>query len=411
MSPVESKDNIQENEGHIEINKEVILKKITSELKKCNGPESLAELLNQALPLHISEQPNRKSKPVTGKILNYYAYHKKSTRYTEFKIKKRAIGQVRVIKAPARGLKRIQRLLLICLQSVFTADKAAHGFVAERNVLTNALPHVGHRFVLNIDLKDFFTNTHFGRVVAVLQLSPFSFSSKAAHLIANLCCDNGVLPQGAPTSPLLTNAVCQRLDRQLRQVATRYRCSYTRYADDITFSSNRPVFTAAFDSEVGTIIKGEGYEENEKKRRIQTPQMRQEVTGVVVNKKANVPREFSRLIRNMLHNWKTKGFEAANATLRMKYEGTKATTRYRGNIPKLDRVLAGKIAYLGMIRGKEDKSYLAFSSSLARLTNSEYVDLDELLQILEQAEAEFKQTEITGSADDRSNISATPEDN
>lgn len=377
-------DSLQSTEPQAPIDKEAILKTLVIALRNCTGTVSLAELLNLALPLHIEHHAQRKVKPLTGKVLDFYAY-KKTTRYREFTIKKRAPGEVRIIRAPERGLKRIQRLLLLCLQAVFVPDEAAHGFTDGRSVLTNAVPHAGRRFVLNLDLKDFFTHTHFGRVVAVLQLPPFQLPRKAAHLVANLCCDNGALPQGAPTSPLLTNAVCQRLDRKLRQVATRFGCRYTRYADDLTFSSNRPSFTSAFHAEVNAIIKSEGYEPNKKKERLQTAEMRQEVTGIVVNQRPNVPREYTRLIRNMLHNWKASGYEAASATLRQHYGSSKAGSRYRGNVPKLERVLAGKIAYLGMVRGKEDALYLKYAAELALLANPEYAEFNKLLDILETA--------------------------
>ena len=142
------------------------------------------------------------------------------------------------------------------------------------------------------------------------------------------------------------------MDRRLRQLAKRYRATYTRYADDLTFSSQRPAFNELFYAELKDILDAEGYQENPQKRRLQLPNARQEVTGIVVNEKPNVPREYVRQIRAMLHNWETKGYEAASATLRSHYLESKACTRHSGTVPKLERVLAGKIAYLGMVRGR-----------------------------------------------------------
>ena len=329
--------------------------------------QQLAFALNAALQQDLAENPQHKPKRITPKLLNYYAYHKKETRYRIFQIPKRTRGEFRTIKAPDYGLLRLQRLLLRCLTAAFsTSHPASHGFVPGRSVLTNALPHAGHRFVLNLDLRDFFPSTSVGRVMAVLQLPPFSLAKEGAYLVANLCCDQGSLPQGAPTSPLLTNAVCQRLDRRLQQLATRHRCTYTRYADDLTFSCNRPVFRAAFHQELNATLAAEGYQQNEQKQRLQTPETRQEVTGIVVNDRPNVPREYVRQIRAMLHNWETKGYEAASATLRQHYGKGKAKTE-KGKAPKLERVLAGKIAYLGMVRGK-DPVYNLYLKSLRRLT-------------------------------------------
>ena len=327
---------------------------------------SLAAVLNAALQLDVAENPRHQAKPVSARLLNYYAY-KKETRYRTFQIPKKTPGETRTIKAPDRGLLRLQRLLLACLTAAFgPSHPASHGFVPGRSVLTNAQPHAGRRFVLNLDLCDFFPSTSVGRVVAVLQLPPFGLCKPAAYLVANLCCDQGCLPQGAPTSPLLTNAVCQRLDRRLQQLATRHRATYTRYADDLTFSSNRPAFREPFHQELTATLTAEGYAQNEKKQRLQTTRQRQEVTGVVVNERPNVPREYVRQIRAMLHNWETKEYEAASATLRQHYGSSKAHARYKGKVPKLERVLAGKIAYLGMVRGKEDQLFNNFKEILRR---------------------------------------------
>ena len=343
---------------------------------KVTDAHHLAIVLNKALELDLVENPGHKSKPISAKLLQYYAYHKKESRYRTFQIPKRTRGEVRTIKAPDYGLLRLQRLLLACLTASFTTSHdASHGFVPGRSVLTNAQPHSGHRFILNLDLQNFFSNTFLGRVVAVLQLAPFGLPKEAAYLVANLCCDQGCLPQGAPTSPLLTNAVCQRLDRRLYQLATRHRCTYTRYADDLTFSANRPIFRDGFHQHLNEILKAEGYQQNKSKQRLQTPETRQEVTGIVVNERPNVPREYVRQIRAMLHNWETQGYDTANTTLRKHYANSKAHNRQKEKAPKLERVLAGKIAYFGMIRGKEDAQYLIFIDKLKVLTSKKETSL------------------------------------
>ena len=114
----------------------------------------LAAILNKALQLDTSEHLKRKDKPVSYKTLNYYAFHSGEKRYHTFTIPKKTPGETREIKAPVPGLLRIQRLLLRCLTAAFTTcDQAAHGFVPKRSVLTNAKPHVGRRYVLNLDKK------------------------------------------------------------------------------------------------------------------------------------------------------------------------------------------------------------------------------------------------------------------
>jgi len=346
----------------------------------------LAHALNAAQPLHQRHYPHSKPRPVTAKVLNYYVYGK-AERYSTFKLRKRQAGEFREVKAPEPVLKRLQRLLLLCLTASFpNFDKAAHGFVPGRSVLTNATPHVGRRLVLNVDIRQFFPSTTAGRVASVLQLKPFELEKSVAYLVANLCCDQGSLPQGAPTSPFLANLVCQKLDRRLRQLATRYYCTYTRYADDLTFSSSRSVFTEQFHNELSTEITKAGYELNEKKERLQTRGMRQEVTGVVVNQKPNVSRKYRRQLRAILHNW-SKDKEKAIAKFHETYASSAGSRRRRGRLPSLARVMAGKIAYLGMIRGKEDELYQRFAHYLALQINSDYAEIQQALDILSQISA------------------------
>lgn len=360
---------------------------LAAPFREVRDAASLAQVLNAALPWHLKRHPTASVKPITIRSLNYYAYKKQASRYRTFHIAKRAKGEKREIKAPEEGLLRVQRLLLLCMAAVFgPGDDAAHGFVLGRSVLTNAKPHVGRRFVLNLDLKDFFPRTHFGKVVAVLQLPPFKLNKEGAYLIANLCCDQGALPQGAPTSPILTNVVCQRLDRKLGQLASQFRCEYTRYADDLTFSSNRHVFGKKFHNALNDILAKDGYEQNLKKQRLQTPEMRQEVTGVVVNDKPNAPREYVRQIRAMLHNWDKYGYDVAAAKLRASYGESKAGSRHKGHVPKLERVVAGKIAYLGMVRGTDDPTYLQFAHRMALLVNEDYKQTSVLLELLRRTE-------------------------
>lgn len=343
------------------------LAELAEHFRAVTDATSLARVLNAALELHRKQHPKGRTKTVAPGLLLYYAHHKKE-RYRTFQVPKRTRGQFRDIKAPEHGLLRIQRLLLLCLTATFTTcDEAAHGFVPGRSVLTNAQPHAGRRFVLNLDLKDFFPSTRVGRVLKVLQMAPFNLPKEAAHLVANLCCDQGSLPQGAPTSPLLTNVVCMRLDRKLRALAKLHRCRYTRYADDITFSSQRPAFTPAFHAELNAVLAKERYEQNPAKQRLQTPENRQEVTGVVVNERPNVPREFVQDIRFLLHVWQKHGYTAASEAMGEKYGRGKAHARYKGNIPKLEKVLAGKIAYLGMVKGSLSKDYSTYFGLLQEL--------------------------------------------
>lgn len=354
--------------------------KIAQSFLKVKNADSLAIVLNMVGQYRTDNLPVQAKKytsnPITCRTINFFAFHLKD-RYTNFDIPKKA-GGVRTIKSPVYGLKRIQRALNFCFQEVFIPRQAAHGFIKGRSIVSNAAPHVGKRFVYNIDLKDFFTSTNFGRVHAILKLDPFGFSDEVAFLIANLCTDNGSLPQGAPTSPTLTNLVCQRLDRRLVYLAKKHRCVFTRYADDITFSSNRRIFTDLFHSELNCLLTEEGYNINPGKVRLQSFAERQEVTGIIVNDKTNVTRAYLKNVRAMLNHWECWGYDKANAFHKQRYISEKGILRNSGKVPPLKQVLGGKIYYLGMVRGNNDPKYLEYLKLFNTLIgkNNDELDLD-----------------------------------
>ncbi len=188
------------------------------------------------------------------------------------------------------------------------------GFTEGRSVVTNAQKHIGHNYVFNTDLKDFFPSIDKSRVWKRLQLAPFNFTSDVAHVFAGLCSMKGkrlkgdveevamFLPQGAPTSPIITNMICDRLDHRLAGLAKRFGLTYTRYADDITFSSPHYVYAkdGEFMSELKRVIEGQNLTINEKKTRLQKRGGRQEVTGIVVSNRINVTQKYIRDIRFLL---------------------------------------------------------------------------------------------------------------
>jgi RNA-directed DNA polymerase len=165
-----------------------------------------------------------------------------SDRYVDFSIPKKS-GKMRIISAPSTALKILQRKLSQVLYSVYEPKSSVHGFVPARSILTNAKQHVRKRFILNIDLKDFFHSIHFGRVQGIFMKPPYNLPKEVAVVLAKICCYDGKLPQGAPTSPIVTNMICARMDSELRRLAREFKCTYyTRYADDITFSTTLKTF-------------------------------------------------------------------------------------------------------------------------------------------------------------------------
>jgi RNA-directed DNA polymerase len=282
-------------------------------------------------------------------------------RYVEFKVPKKSAGNFRTILAPNPHLKSVQKNLNKVLQVIYKkniAKPSVHGFLQGKSIITNARCHVGRKCVLNLDLKDFFPCINFGRVRGLLLAKPYECKEEVATFIAQICCFENRLPQGAPTSPVISNMICAKLDSQLQRLAKKYGCFYTRYADDITISSFRKILPsqiAAFSAIPGKVILGReisgiinlnGFQINEEKTRLRTNHRRQEVTGLVVNKKLNVKREYIRTIRVMLHvlekNMKGGGVSSINT-------------------PEL---IKGKIEFLGAVRGYEDSIYLKFLKRL-----------------------------------------------
>jgi len=279
---------------------------------------SLKDLFNDAEVILEPVLEKKRKQGITEKQLDFFSSsfdtkEKKRKRYSRFFIKKKS-GDLREIKAPLPKLKEIQRALNVILQTVYKVQESAYGFVQGKNIADNARVHAGARFLLNVDIKDFFPSIYFKRIKIMLEKPPFLLTGHReplSFLIANLCTEDGVLPQGAPTSPLLTNIICQRLDKRLQELAAQFNARYSRYADDISFSSNDYIFTKRFMQRLEKILKADRFEINPKKTRIQGKAFRQEVTGLTINEKVNVSRQFRRSYRTLLHLYHTKGPEKA----------------------------------------------------------------------------------------------------
>jgi RNA-directed DNA polymerase len=180
--------------------------------------------------------------------------------------------------------------------------------VVGKNIVDNAQRHKKKRWVLNIDLDNFFPSINFGRVRGMFLKKPFYVPESVATLLAQICCYGNNLPQGAPTSPIISNMICAKMDSELQDLAWTCRCFYTRYADDITFSTTLPDFPvqiakvhSLLDIELGKELKGiiesNGFNINPNKTRAFSYKQRQEVTGLTVNKRPNVRRKYIMQVR------------------------------------------------------------------------------------------------------------------
>lgn len=340
--------------------------------------------MDQIIEALVRNNPSWFSRNVLGMSYDHLKAHiYPRPSYQSFRIKKRD-GTDRTIHEPRKQLKIIQLKVLAFLKARSSPLKpAVHGFVAKRSILTNALVHCSPKtqHVYNIDLEDFFPSITFYRVRGVLLHHPFRFSHQVATVIAHICTLDNMLPQGAPTSPFLSNLVCRTMDRDLADLARRCLARYTRYADDITFSfhvsktAKLPAAICSVDDDgdlvMGTelhsiIVDKHHFKINSGKIRLSDRTRRMEVTGLTINRFPNVPRIFVDRIRGALNAWEKHGYENAEkiwharvtaaATVAYEKKPWKRQTR-AGAPPALKNVLWGKLLYLRMVRGKDDLIY------------------------------------------------------
>lgn len=227
-------------------------------------------------------------------------------RYDEFSIAKRSGGSRR-IAAPCRELKQMQRRILRRLLRRLKAHPAAIGFERGESFVTNARRHEGRTLIVRFDLRDFFPSIPARRVHRYFRA--IGWDRRSSRLLTRLCTHNGSLPQGAPTSPRLSNLVNYRLDARLSGLAKSYGALYTRYADDLTFSFREDPGKdiVGFMRLVRRIVAGEGYQVHRRKKwDIRRRHQRQEVTGLVVNHRANLPRLTRRWLRAVKHRWELR---------------------------------------------------------------------------------------------------------
>lgn len=286
--------------------------------------------------------------------LRWLAFHTEvATRvhYVSFTVPKKS-GGTRTLSAPHRTLAAAQRWILANVLNGLSVEPPAHGFLAGRSIVTNATPHAGQAIVVNLDLENFFPTVTFPRVRSVFHR--IGYSPAVATILALLCTEcprkqvtyagqayhvavgpRG-LPQGACTSPGLSNQVARRLDKRLGGVARKLGLTYTRYADDMTFSGGEELNAQVgyLMARVRHVAEDEGFAVNVKKSRVHRRSTAQCVTGLVVNDRPGVRRKVVRRLRAILHRARHEGLEAQNREGRPDFRGW----------------LEGMIAYVSMVR-------------------------------------------------------------
>lgn len=326
------------------------------------------ELGRRGLPLLATPADVAKALGLTVPRLRWLAFHAEAptrTHYVYFQVPKRT-GGMRLLSAPHDDLKKAQHWILETILGKLPVTDAAHGFVEGRSVVSNAAAHVRRDVVVNSDLSDFFPSITVGRVRGVFEA--IGYSPAVATVLALLCTEAPrtkvehegktfwvavgprALPQGAPTSPALSNQIARKLDQRLLGLAAKLGWTYTRYADDLTFSAG-----AGQREKIGYLLArvrhiagDEGFALNPKKCRVQRAARRQEVTGVIVNDKLSLPREELRRLRAIVHGAQRTGLAAQNREGRENFEAW----------------LRGKIAYVMMVdRAKGERLRAALDAA------------------------------------------------
>jgi retron-type reverse transcriptase len=309
------------------------------------------KLLAKGLPVLHTSNDVASMLGVSLPVLQWLTYHRRSValvHYHRYGIPKKT-GGIRNISAPKRALAQAQEKVLVLILEKIAPEPQAHGFVTGRSILTNAAPHAGRKVVMNLDLRDFFPTITFRRVTGLFH--KLGYSEHAATVLGLLCTEptrakaelagrvyhvalgERFLPQGACTSPAITNLLCRRLDKRLSGLAKKADFSFTRYADDLTFSGDDTSEVGRLLRAIRKVIVAEGFEEHAKKTRVMRRGRRQEVTGLVVNVRPTVPREEIRRLRAILHNAERSGLDAQN----------------RENVPDFAAHLRGRVAFVEMV--------------------------------------------------------------
>ncbi len=313
--------------------------------------------------------------------LKYILFVRKNN-YIEFSIKKRN-GGYRKINIPKKDLKQIQRRLLEVLYNVYEFKECQQGFMKNRSIVTNAKKHIGANYVLNLDLKDFFDTINFGRIRGLFLGKPFNLNNEVATILAKIVTNENRLPQGAPTSPIISNMICYILDNNIEKYFKNYNCNYTRYADDITISTKSYRFPKQIarkdlnnniilgDRLIKIIEEEAGFIINRNKTKFSEKMKRQEVTGIIINEKINIKRIYIKNLRAMLYNCKKNGLEE---------EAKKYFKNSQQNIESIvyryKKIIEGKINFLKMVKGEYDKTFLKYAKEYNEIVKEEIFNVD-----------------------------------
>ncbi len=285
-----------------------------------------------------------------------------SPTYQTFQIPKKK-GGFRIITSPDMALKKIQQKIALQLQMAYPKPKSVYGFVAMDKrvdfvnpIIANAFNHINKKYILSIDIHHFFESIYSTTIYHLFRSAPFHFPEKIALILTRLTTYKGCLPTGAPTSPMLSNFIMLEIDRNFEGFALKHSIDYSRYADDLTFSSNLPIEEESV-NQIKKILFP--FVLNPSKTRIKNQSQQQKVTGIIVNQKINIDRKWLKKLRAMLYDFKTNGLQKASFN---HFKQLNKETNFINH-------LRGNISFLGQVRGLTDNEYIKYSTQYRDLVS------------------------------------------
>lgn len=277
--------------------KELELKGIITKESAQLLEEYTGRLIANSLPVIYNLRHLRKHLNIKKKDQDIFFSSNRENLYKIFYIPKKS-GGFRKIESPSRELELIQKWIKVNILEKFKISDCAKGFKKDTCIVDNAICHCNKKYVLNMDIQNFFPSIKYTRIFKLFNY--FGYNKEICHLLTKLCTNgSNILPQGAPTSPIISNLVNIKLDKRLYNFAKSIGGDYTRYADDITISSNTNLMK--YLETIKKIINDEGYIINNKKTRVKNSGQKQEVTGLIVNKKVSVNKRIKKELNNAIY--------------------------------------------------------------------------------------------------------------
>ncbi len=299
-------------------------------------------LYNQGLPVVFDKEHLCKLMGIDILIFNHYLANTDNF-YHFFNIPKKS-GGYRKIDVPSLNLKMIQRWILENVVEKIAVSEKAYGFRKDRNIVDNARIHTSKKVVFNVDIKDFFPSISRKDIFYIFY--DLGYTIEVSYIFSKLCTYKEYLPHGSPTSPYLANIRCLKLDFSLTELCKRMNADYSRYADDITISSNDKYKMNYNINVIKKIIENDGFCINKKKERIQYNNQMQEVTGLIVNDGIKVRRKFKKEIEKHIYYCKKFGVYSHLSRIN------------KGHISFYKEHLYGKVYFVKMVEPEIGEKYL-----------------------------------------------------